>query len=100
MTNFNNTFKKRSSGPKHSEHTRSVTLILLLISWYQKVRTGRVAPCRFYPSCSQYAYEAVQAHGALRGTGLALRRISKCRPLGPHGIDLVPLTKKDRTPSP
>lgn len=71
-----------NSGP-----TRTV---LAAIHLYQRVTSGRVAPCRFYPSCSQYALEAVQTHGALRGSALALRRLAKCRPLGPHGIDLVP----------
>ncbi|MGC2168268.1 MAG: membrane protein insertion efficiency factor YidD [Acidimicrobiales bacterium] len=65
-------------------------LVLRAIRIYQQVTAGRVAPCRFYPSCSQYALEAVSTHGALRGSALALRRVSKCRPLGPHGIDLVP----------
>jgi hypothetical protein len=100
MTNFNNIFGRRSSGPRPSESSRSARLILHVISWYQKARAGRIAPCRFYPSCSHYAYEAVQLHGALRGTGFAVRRVSKCRPFGPHGIDLVPVTKKVRTTTP
>jgi YidC/Oxa1 family membrane protein insertase len=57
---------------------------------YQWVRQGRPSACRFHPTCSQYAVEAVGAHGAMRGGWLALRRLSKCRPLGPHGVDLVP----------
>jgi putative membrane protein insertion efficiency factor len=100
MTNFNNIFGRRSLGPRRSESSRSAQLILHVISWYQKARAGRIAPCRFYPSCSHYAYEAVQLHGALRGTGFALRRLSKCRPFGPQGIDLVPATKKVRTTTP
>jgi len=66
------------------------------VRWYQKARAGRIAPCRFYPSCSEYAHEAFLTHGAFRGTMLATRRILKCRPLGPHGIDLVPEPKKAR----
>jgi len=97
MTNSNTTSRRRSSEHKRSEHSRAARALLFLISWYQKAHAGRIAPCRFYPSCSHYAYEAVQIHGSLRGSGLALRRISKCRPLGPHGIDLVPEAKKDRT---
>jgi hypothetical protein len=100
MTNSNNISARRSSGPRPSEPSRSTRLILHVISWYQKACAGRIAPCRFYPSCSHYAYEAVQLHGALRGTGFALRRVSKCRPFGPHGIDLVPVTKKVRTTTP
>jgi len=100
MTKSNSTFRRRSSEHTPAEYPRVTRVFLFLISGYQKLRAGRIAPCRFYPSCSHYAFEAVQVHGALRGTGLALRRISKCRPFGPHGIDLVPEAKKDRTPSP
>ena len=100
MMNFNTISLWHSRQHERSETSRSATLLLTLITTYQKLREGRVSPCRFYPSCSHYAYEAVQVHGAIRGTGLALRRISKCRPLGPHGIDLVPEAKKDRTPTP
>ncbi|HVC13289.1 MAG TPA: membrane protein insertion efficiency factor YidD [Acidimicrobiales bacterium] len=58
---------------------------------YQVARAGRVSPCRFYPSCSAYAVEAVERHGPRRGLWLAVRRIGRCRPLGGHGIDLVPV---------
>jgi putative membrane protein insertion efficiency factor len=50
----------------------------------------RVSACRFYPSCSSYGLEAIEVHGAWRGGALAIRRLSRCRPLGPHGVDLVP----------
>lgn len=46
--------------------------------------------CRFYPSCSRYAYEAVNTHGALRGLWLAALRLLKCHPWHEGGIDLVP----------
>jgi hypothetical protein len=71
--------------------------LLGVIGIYQRLRAGRIAPCRFYPSCSHYAVEAIEVHGAWRGTGLALRRLSRCRPLGPHGIDLVPEAKNVRS---
>jgi uncharacterized protein len=46
--------------------------------------------CRFYPSCSQYAKEAVLKHGVLRGVVLAVRRIVRCNPWNPGGVDIVP----------
>jgi putative membrane protein insertion efficiency factor len=58
---------------------------------YQGASSGRVSPCRFYPSCSNYAVEAFTEHGFWRGAGLTARRLVRCRPFGPHGVDLVPL---------
>ncbi len=46
--------------------------------------------CRFYPSCSQYALDAVGKHGVLRGIELSIRRLAKCQPWHPGGIDFVP----------
>ena len=46
--------------------------------------------CRFYPSCSAYALEAVQLHGAVRGSWLAVRRLSRCHPFHAGGLDFVP----------
>ena len=46
--------------------------------------------CRFPPSCSEYAIQAIQEHGALRGLGLALKRVGRCHPLGSSGFDPVP----------
>ena len=46
--------------------------------------------CRFTPSCSEYAIDAVRTHGAARGVWLALKRVGRCHPLGGHGIDPVP----------
>ncbi len=46
--------------------------------------------CRFYPSCSNYAMEAIALHGARRGAALAAKRLLRCRPFSPGGVDLVP----------
>ena len=49
--------------------------------------------CRFVPSCSEYAAEAIAEFGALKGSVLALRRLARCHPFGSHGLDLVPRRK-------
>jgi putative membrane protein insertion efficiency factor len=60
------------------------------ITWYQVAVQHRPSPCRFVPSCSTYAAEAVAEHGAARGSFLALRRLLRCHPWGGHGYDPVP----------
>jgi uncharacterized protein len=66
-------------------------LAALLIRAYQVAIGPMLGPaCRFEPSCSQYALEAVERHGAARGSWLALRRLTRCHPWGGCGIDAVP----------
>jgi putative membrane protein insertion efficiency factor len=65
-------------------------VVLRAIRWYQSAREGRPSPCRFYPTCSQYGLEAIEGHGLGRGLWLMLRRLVRCRPFGPSGVDLVP----------
>lgn len=69
------------------------SIALLLIKFYQNAISpiiGGRGACRFTPSCSEYAKQAIEKHGALRGTGLALRRVSRCNPWGGFGYDPVP----------
>ncbi len=60
------------------------------VALYQLLRAGRPSPCRYVPSCSDYALEAVERHGALHGGALAVRRIARCHPWAGHGVDPVP----------
>jgi putative membrane protein insertion efficiency factor len=62
-----------------------------LIRGYQLAISPLLGPrCRFYPSCSHYAMEAIETHGALRGVWLTLKRISRCHPWHEGGFDPVP----------
>lgn len=66
-------------------------ILQTLIRGYQLIISPWLGPrCRFYPSCSQYAHEALAVHGTLRGSWLALRRLSRCHPWHPGGLDPVP----------
>lgn len=66
-------------------------LALFLIRCYQRMLSPVLgARCRFHPSCSEYATQAIERYGVLRGSGLALRRLSHCHPLHPGGLDPVP----------
>jgi putative membrane protein insertion efficiency factor len=65
--------------------------LLGVIRFYSTAISPALPPrCRFYPTCSAYAAEAIERHGPARGSWLALRRIGKCAPWHPGGVDLVP----------
>lgn len=65
--------------------------LLLAIRGYQRgVSPALGARCRYEPSCSQYAYKAIEAHGSARGTWLAVKRLLRCRPGHPGGYDPLP----------
>jgi uncharacterized protein len=77
-------------GPPEVPTRAGARLLVAAIRVYQVLRIGRVSPCRFTPTCSHYAVEAVTRHGARRGLGLTVRRLGRCRPGGPSGYDPVP----------
>lgn len=66
-------------------------LLIRLVRGYQRyISPLTQSRCRFYPSCSQYAIEALAEHGMMRGSWLALKRLGRCHPWGSHGFDPVP----------
>ena len=70
------------------------SLLLGMLWLYQKLLSPWIGnQCRFYPTCSEYARQAVEVHGSLRGSALALRRLCKCHPWHAGGFDYVPGTK-------
>ena len=74
-------------------------LFLALVRFYRRVLSPVLpASCRFYPTCSAYAQEALETHGALRGGVLSVRRICKCHPWNPGGVDLVPPLNASKDP--
>lgn len=65
--------------------------LLILVRIYQSIFRPLLPPtCRFHPTCSDYAADAVRRHGAARGAVLAARRVSRCHPFNPGGVDPVP----------
>jgi putative membrane protein insertion efficiency factor len=67
------------------------TVLRFLLRFYQLAISPMMTPsCRFYPSCSNYALEALQLHGAARGSLLAVKRVCRCHPWHPGGHDPVP----------
>jgi putative membrane protein insertion efficiency factor len=72
-------------------------LLAALIRGYQIAISPLLGPrCRFYPSCSAYALDAIRVHGAARGTWLAVRRLLRCHPWNPGGVDFVPGSDAER----
>lgn len=66
-------------------------MLIALIRLYQHTLSALIGgQCRFYPTCSAYCIEALEIHGPRRGLGLGLRRIVKCHPWHPGGVDCVP----------
>ncbi|MBW2036654.1 MAG: membrane protein insertion efficiency factor YidD [Deltaproteobacteria bacterium] len=66
-------------------------ILLTLIRAYQYILSPLFPPaCRFYPTCSEYTYQAVQRYGALKGSWMAVKRILRCHPFHPGGFDPVP----------
>jgi putative membrane protein insertion efficiency factor len=66
-------------------------ILIFLLSCYKTLLSPFLGNhCRFYPSCSRYAMEAIEIHGVIKGSYLAIRRLSKCHPWHEGGVDPVP----------
>ena len=66
------------------------------LNLYRMVSSGLPRRCRFEPTCSAYALEAIRGHGALRGAAMSLARVTRCHPWNPGGLDPVPLARSRR----
>jgi putative membrane protein insertion efficiency factor len=69
---------------------RGSRVLVRLIQWYRVARWQQISTCRYIPTCSVYAEEAISRYGAIRGSRLALWRLLRCHPLGSRGYDPVP----------
>jgi uncharacterized protein len=76
-----------------------VLLLLLLRAYKLGISPVLGQNCRFYPSCSDYAAEAIRTHGAAKGSVLAARRLCKCHPWHPGGLDPVPEKSSGKPPA-
>lgn len=74
--------------------SRAARLLRAGAQCYQRLAAGRPSPCRYTPTCSVYAVEALESHGAIRRGWYAARRLCRCHPWGNCGYDPVPLSQE------
>ena len=70
------------------------SVLISIINLYQKIPFSSHNKCRFTPTCSNYAKEAIRRYGSIKGSYLAIKRFLKCNPLGSYGYDPVPIKEK------
>ncbi len=76
--------------PAPAQPGRAARAACVGVRAYQRVTVHRPSPCRFWPTCSSYALEALEGHGLWRGGWLVTRRLARCHPWGGGGVDPVP----------
>lgn len=64
-------------------------ILIIIIKMYQKISKNTKRVCRFYPTCSQYAIQAIEKYGVIKGVGLAIYRILRCNPFSKGGFDPI-----------
>ncbi len=69
-------------------------ILIKMIKWYQKTSFSSHSNCKYIPTCSNYALDVIESHGAFRGSLLTIKRIIKCNPISHGGIDLPPIKEK------
>lgn len=74
-----------------TRHGPGARALAWAVRLYQAARAGRPSPCRYWPSCSDYALDALREYGAAGGSWLTLRRLARCHPWGGSGVDPVPV---------
>jgi uncharacterized protein len=80
-----------TDAPKWNKEVDLKRIVISMLKLYQWILSPLVGPCcRFYPTCSNYMIEAVETHGLCRGAWLGVKRLLKCHPFYPGGVDSVP----------
>jgi uncharacterized protein len=85
------------TAPRSPRPSVAARVLIVPIRGWQHLSRHLPPRCRFHPSCSQYAVEALERHGARRGAWLAVRRVGRCHPWHPGGLDPVPPVSNTRS---
>ncbi len=82
--------EKQMAAPEKRASISAKALLLLIFFYRYAISPLLPSRCRYYPTCSSYADESIRRYGAISGGWLAIKRLSRCHPLGSHGLDPVP----------
>lgn len=93
---FKQSAQRHANPPRYTGSAMKKLLILLIDAYRLLLSPFFGTQCRFYPTCSAYAREAIDTHGALKGTWLTIKRLGKCHPWHEGGIDNVPPVRQKK----